>query len=75
MRHPKHFSFPSHHPTGLFQQGRCPALTLRSGYRATIGALTLHAAADWERMIAGDGSGPTEGPLTLGSGEGIGVTC
>ena len=77
---------------GYFSKAVAPALTLRSGDRATIETLTHHAADDWERMISGDpgaesvfawtgdhkavprrGSGPTVGPFTRGSGEGIGV--
>ena len=39
---------------GYFSKAVAPALTLRSGDRATIETLTHHAADDWERMIAGD---------------------
>src|SRR6202000_3560028 len=69
-----------------------PALTLKSGERATIETLPHHANDDYERMIADDpgaeavfhwtkeqktmarrGSGPTEGPVIRGAGEGVGV--
>ena len=39
---------------GYFSKVVAPALTVRSGDRATIETLTHHAADDYERMIAGD---------------------
>src|ERR1700724_1175681 len=39
---------------GYFSKKVAPALTLRSGDRATIETLTHHANDDYERMIAGD---------------------
>lgn len=39
---------------GYFSKAVAPALTLRSGDRATIETLTHHAGDDYERMIAGD---------------------
>src|ERR1700745_4520909 len=39
---------------GYFSKTLSPALTLRSGDRATIETLTHHANDDYERMIAGD---------------------
>jgi acetamidase/formamidase len=39
---------------GYFSKKVAPALTLRSGDRATIETLTHHAGDDYERMIAGD---------------------
>jgi acetamidase/formamidase len=39
---------------GYFSRAVAPALTLRSGDRATIETLTHHAADDYERMILGD---------------------
>lgn len=39
---------------GYFSKAVTPALTLRSGDRATIETLTHHAGDDYERMIAGD---------------------
>ena len=39
---------------GYFSKAVAPALTLRSGDRATIETLTHHANDDYERMIAGD---------------------
>lgn len=39
---------------GYFSKAVAPALTLRSGDRATIETLTHHAADDYERMIRGD---------------------
>ena len=38
---------------GYFSKKVAPALTLRSGDRATIETLTHHANDDYERMIAG----------------------
>ena len=39
---------------GYFSKVVTPALTLRSGDRATIETLTHHAADDWDRMVAND---------------------
>ena len=39
---------------GYFSKSAAPALTVRSGDRATIETLTHHAADDHERMISGD---------------------
>lgn len=39
---------------GYFSKVVSPALTLRSGDRATIETLTHHAGDDYERMVAGD---------------------
>lgn len=39
---------------GYFSKVVAPALTLRSGDRATIETLTHHAGDDYDRMIAGD---------------------
>ena len=39
---------------GYFSKVVAPALTVRSGDRATIETLTHHAADDYDRMIAGD---------------------
>ena len=39
---------------GYFSKAVAPALTLRSGDRATIETLTHHANDDHERMIEGD---------------------
>jgi len=39
---------------GYFSKKIAPALTLKSGDRATIETLTHHANDDYERMIAGD---------------------
>ena len=39
---------------GYFSKKLAPALTLRSGDRATIETLTHHANDDYERMIAND---------------------
>ena len=54
---------------GYFSKKVAPALTLRSGDRATIETLTHHANDDYERVpldaraqaIARRGSGPAEG--------------
>src|SRR5258708_37049325 len=53
----KHHSLPVSPATvhwGYFSKKVAPALTLRSGDRATIETLTHHANGDYERMIAGD---------------------
>jgi acetamidase/formamidase len=53
----KHHTLPVSPATvhwGYFSKAVAPALTLRSGDRATIETLTHHAADDWDRMIAGD---------------------
>ena len=53
----KHFTLPVSPATvhwGYFSKKVAPALTLRSGDRATIETLTHHANDDYERMIAGD---------------------
>ncbi len=53
----KHFTLPVSPATvhwGYFSKMVAPALTLRSGDRATIETLTHHANDDYERMIAGD---------------------
>ncbi|MFX5582954.1 hypothetical protein ABTE20_20325, partial [Acinetobacter baumannii] len=53
----KHFTLPVSPNTvhwGYFSKKVAPALTLRSGDRATIETLTHHANDDYERMIAGD---------------------
>ncbi len=53
----KHFTLPVSPATvhwGYFSKKVTPALTLRSGDRATIETLTHHANDDYERMIAGD---------------------
>ena len=53
----KHFTLPVSPATvhwGYFSKKVSPALTLRSGDRATIETLTHHANDDHERMIAGD---------------------
>lgn len=39
---------------GYFSKAVAPALTVRSGDRATIETLTHHAGDDYDRMIAGD---------------------
>ena len=39
---------------GYFSKVVAPALTVRSGDRATIETLTHHAADDYDRMVAGD---------------------
>ena len=39
---------------GYFSKKIAPALTLKSGDRATIETLTHHANDDYERMIAND---------------------
>jgi acetamidase/formamidase len=74
---------------GYFSKTVAPALTLRSGDRATIETLTHHAADDYERMIRGDAAAEriyhwTETEKTIGrrgagamsavgGGEGLGV--
>ena len=53
----RHFTLPVSPATvhwGYFSKKVAPALTLRSGDRATIETLTHHANDDYERMIAGD---------------------
>ena len=53
----RHFTLPVSPATvhwGYFSKMVAPALTLRSGDRATIETLTHHANDDYERMIAGD---------------------
>ena len=53
----RHFTLPVSPATvhwGYFSKKVTPALTLRSGDRATIETLTHHANDDYERMIAGD---------------------
>ena len=53
----KHFTLPVSPKTvhwGYFSKKVTPALTLRSGDRATIETLTHHANDDYERMIQGD---------------------
>jgi acetamidase/formamidase len=53
----KHFTLPVSSKTvhwGYFSKAVAPALTLRSGDRATIETLTHHANDDYERMIQGD---------------------
>jgi hypothetical protein len=45
---------PSNVQWGYFSKVTKPALTLKSGDRATIETLTHHANDDYERMIAGD---------------------
>ena len=53
----KHFTLPVSPKTvhwGYFSKTVSPALTLRSGDRATIETLTHHANDDYERMIQGD---------------------
>ena len=53
----KHFTLPVSPKTvhwGYFSKKVAPALTLRSGDRATIETLTHHANDDYERMIQGD---------------------
>ncbi|MDE5444945.1 acetamidase [Bradyrhizobium sp. CSA207] len=53
----KHVTLPVSPKTvhwGYFSKKVTPALTLRSGDRATIETLTHHANDDYERMIAGD---------------------
>ncbi len=52
-----HFHLPVSERTvhwGYFSKAVAPALTLRSGDRATIETLTHHAADDYDRMIRGD---------------------
>ena len=53
---------------GYFSKTVAPALTLRSGDRATIETLTHHAADDYERMIRGDAAAERIYPLD-GDGE------
>ena len=53
----RHFNLPVSPATihwGYFSKKVSPALTLRSGDRATIETLTHHANDDYERMIEGD---------------------
>ena len=53
----KYFTLPVSPKTvhwGYFSKTVSPALTLRSGDRATIETLTHHANDDYERMIQGD---------------------
>jgi len=53
----KHHTLPVSPATvhwGYFSKTVAPALTLRSGDRATIETLTHHAGDDYERMISGD---------------------
>ena len=53
----KHHTLPVSPATvhwGYFSKKVVPALTLRSGDRATIETLTHHANDDYERMIAND---------------------
>ena len=53
----KHLTLPVSPATvhwGYFSKKVAPALTLRSGDRATIETLTHHANDDYERMIAND---------------------
>ena len=53
----RHFNLPVSPATvhwGYFSKKVSPALTLRSGDRATIETLTHHANDDYERMIAND---------------------
>jgi acetamidase/formamidase len=53
----KHYTLPVSPATvhwGYFSKKVVPALTLRSGDRATIETLTHHANDDYERMIAND---------------------
>jgi len=53
----RHFTLPVSPATvhwGYFSKKVTPALTLRSGDRATIETLTHHANDDYERMIAND---------------------
>src|ERR1700738_1568265 len=53
----KHYTLPVSPATvhwGYFSKKVAPALTLRSGDRATIETLTHHANDDYERMIAND---------------------
>src|SRR5882724_6793788 len=66
---------------GYFSKKLAPALTLRSGDRATIETLTHHANDDYERMIADDPGAEaifhwTKEQKTMarrGAGEGVGV--
>ena len=56
----RHFNLPVSPATvhwGYFSKKVAPALTLRSGDRATIETLTHHANDDYERMIADDPGG------------------
>ena len=53
----KHFTLPVSPASvhwGYFSKKVSPALTLRSGDRATIETLTHHANDDYDRMIADD---------------------
>ena len=54
MRHHTLLVSPATVHWGYFSKAVVPALTLRSGDRATIETLTHHAGDDYERMIAGD---------------------
>jgi acetamidase/formamidase len=67
----KYFTLPVSPATvhwGYFSKKVAPALTLRSGDRATIETLTHHANDDHERMIAGDPGAESvfTGPVSTG---------